>query len=521
MEILGVGFWVLLGLACAGGVGVLLRPRLSSRLARRAIGARTPLRAARCPHLGCATDGTSPLDVPSDDHRCYAYGHQDRVDLAHQRHFCLGEGYARCPFAQVAAPGPALQAQVAGWRAAALARGRSAWCMAPEVARATLAQALARVRAVRRPAHRPSLPPAVATSLPDAQAAPAADTGAIAATRFPGRVQQLAMARLAQVVRGARRLSRALPSLAVPRRTAAPEPGPAASAAPIPTSRPAVEPVAAHAERAAEPAGPPDLIQGRGVSSLLPATLQPVLASPAARYGATTHRDQPLSADGAGAGASLLGRVAEREADLLERGIAAVEAGHEAEAYTLFSQAVELNPLAERAWFWRAKTAQTLDEVIHCLQEALALDPTNEHIRTNLAWAIQRREREATITSQTRLGPAPADATARSVRTTLAASRPVRSGASPVRVVARVAGACAALALAWVWIAGSLPTEIRGALSSLPGEVVTRLPALDLSALLRGGRAELVPGTSALAVLPYVLGILALFVAAGLRSGER
>jgi hypothetical protein len=96
--------------------------------------------------------------------------------------------------------------------------------------------------------------------------------------------------------------------------------------------------------------------------------------------------------------------------ELAEYGIMALEAGDEALAYTLFRRATEQQPNDVRAWFWRAKTAESLDEVISCLERAHALEPANSQIKGNLDSAIQRREqarlRNAYTTSNQTPGPA-------------------------------------------------------------------------------------------------------------------
>jgi membrane protease YdiL (CAAX protease family)/tetratricopeptide (TPR) repeat protein len=80
------------------------------------------------------------------------------------------------------------------------------------------------------------------------------------------------------------------------------------------------------------------------------------------------------------------------EAELIERGLALLDAKNEREAYRYFSRAVEINPTNVRAWFWKAKTARTLDEIVRCLEQALELDPDNRMVAANLALFRQRRK---------------------------------------------------------------------------------------------------------------------------------
>jgi tetratricopeptide (TPR) repeat protein len=226
-------------------------------------------------------------------------------------------------------------------------------------------------------------------------------------------------------------------------------------------------------------------------------------------------------------GPSLLARSAAREADLLERGIAAFEAGHEAEAYALFKQAVERNPRAERAWFWRAKTAQTLDEVIQCLERAMELDPANQKVRANLTWARQRREREKLLASAAEPGPTAAPVRPPTmVRTSRSRAR--RTLLASLLGVARAAGATAAIIVGAVWCVGGLPAELRQTLATASEGLLAPLPVIDASALQAYVPIEPVSGYNPLAAsmpyilsaLPYILGIFGLLVASGLLNRE-
>ena len=42
-----------------------------------------------CPHLGSANDPFNHGPSAADDHRCYLYMQRDRIDLLHQKSFCL------------------------------------------------------------------------------------------------------------------------------------------------------------------------------------------------------------------------------------------------------------------------------------------------------------------------------------------------------------------------------------------------------------------------------------------------
>lgn len=80
-------------------------------------------------------------------------------------------------------------------------------------------------------------------------------------------------------------------------------------------------------------------------------------------------------------------------AELIEQGIRCIDDGKEDEAYVCFCKAVEKDPDSARAWFWRAKTGRTLDEIVYCLGRALELDPENRLVAANLALFRSRQRR--------------------------------------------------------------------------------------------------------------------------------
>ncbi len=80
---------------------------------------------------------------------------------------------------------------------------------------------------------------------------------------------------------------------------------------------------------------------------------------------------------------------------LVKTGIASLDAGNEDEAYQLFTTATETDKGSESAWFWRAKTATDLNEVIMCLGHVLDLNPGNEKARASLSWAMERQRSAA------------------------------------------------------------------------------------------------------------------------------
>ncbi len=206
--------------------------------------------ADTCPHLGSADDPASRQSRASDEHRCYAGVGRERVDLDHQRRFCLGSSYASCPFLTVndAQNGP-VEWISARWRNVSPAR--------PAVTAAQLGQV--------------------------------AELGAAAAG---GWLSHLAL------------LTVETWRMAWPQREA-----------------------------------PPLVVTGSA----------------------------PL----------------------------VVLAGHEpaAQVVNAAPPASEPQPISANAWFSRAKTAETLEDVIDCLKRATALEPDNQLFASNLQRAMERRER--------------------------------------------------------------------------------------------------------------------------------
>src|SRR5215208_1390641 len=95
----------------------MVSPKLRVRLQK------TP--ATECPHLGLATDPFARHPGASDEHRCYAQLVRERVDMGHQRRFCLASAHGSCPFLLLSPNAPRrgwlVQAR-AGWRNVSPAR---------------------------------------------------------------------------------------------------------------------------------------------------------------------------------------------------------------------------------------------------------------------------------------------------------------------------------------------------------------------------------------------------------------
>jgi twitching motility two-component system response regulator PilG len=76
--------------------------------------------------------------------------------------------------------------------------------------------------------------------------------------------------------------------------------------------------------------------------------------------------------------------------ELLNEGIAAARSGDRPRTQSLLRQVTELEPGNEVAWLWRAKSAETPEEVVDCLRRALAINPHNEVARSALPDALVR-----------------------------------------------------------------------------------------------------------------------------------
>lgn len=474
--------------------------------------AREPQRRA-CPHLGLANDPFARHEVLTEEHRCYVYLQRDRVDLAHQRIFCLSGRYRRCPWLAIrpsnaAVPLPArLRAAMrsvagAAWRGARRQSAAASLAALRGEAHAYLRRLpalLAHALAVSRPVLCRTLV-AVGRSL--------RTTLAHAVTSL--RALALAVARLSW--RGARAswqrrrtvgaVWRAV-SASMTRRSALAASPPLAVASDTTTERGVPSAVArpSQVEQA-----------GDAGSALAPAAGPMLVAHDEVAFANTPPLVQPTSP-----AQTLLAEA--RAADLPARGIAAVEAGREAEAHDLFRAAVAESPRSARAWFWVAKTAPTLDELIYALEHALALAPDDEKLKVSLVWALRRREHAR------RLAAGATDAPAQTHGAVPAIARQwlnafLATLAATFGNLARAAGAAAAILLGAAWLVGGLPPELRAAWPVDDHGLAPFVPALDLARAPAPAGLELWPGYNILTAGPFVLGFLALLIAAGLLDRE-
>jgi len=382
---------------------------------------------AQCPHLGLAEDPFDRGQHASDEHRCYAQLARERIDLAHQRRFCLTAAHGACPFLLVSARAerPALLEQArAGWRNVSLSRPA---LPADQLGRvAGLVPAAAQLVLQTWCAVRPSPAALLARHEPEVDLSPSP--------------------------------AHAVPEVELP--------------LPVAYTEPEVElsPALAYAEPEVE---------------LLPAVVY----------------DEP--------------RIEPAEA-LLARGIAAINAG--ADGYPFFKAATKSDRANVAAWFWRAKTAETLDEVIDCLMRANALDPRNDLIADNLAWASARRDaskaaEQAVKAAARRPQPAP-NAAAKHYKPS-----PMKQALSSLGSLLRTGAALVIFALAAAWLLVALPAQIRDHLLRAVG--FHNLPLPDVARLTATIHIPLGGEYDAASALPYCIAFFTAFVGIGLLNRER
>jgi hypothetical protein len=195
----------------------------------------------------------------------------------------------------------------------------------------------------------------------------------------------------------------------------------------------------------------------------------------------------------------------------------ALEGGSYARSFVVPPQ--DDSAVGAREWFWRAKNAETLDDVVECLEQAHALEPSNEMIAGNLEWATERRDAQRKAAKAAKHKPT----NDRSPEPPLRAHRggpglAIRSLAL-VLDLARAALAMAAFALGGIVLQSALPAVLKEELSSAIGLTSllaqTGLPLLELPDASRLTSLVHVPlggGYDLGLALPYALGFLAMFI---------
>jgi hypothetical protein len=203
------------------------------------------------------------------------------------------------------------------------------------------------------------------------------------------------------------------------------------------------------------------------------------------------------------------------EHELVHEGIAALEAGHDLDAYQLFKRATQADKRDLRAWYWRAKTSETLNEVIDCLERAYALDQDNEQIASNLASA---RERQQALKNRP---PASSNVNAAEAAPGVWLRRRPTFAQRAIRFVielGRIQTALAAFAVGAVWLLTALPPALRTTILGVSGLSSLSLP--DTSRLTELAHLSLTSGYDVGSALPFAIGFLALFVGVGLMAGD-
>jgi hypothetical protein len=212
--------------------------------------------------------------------------------------------------------------------------------------------------------------------------------------------------------------------------------------------------------------------------------------------------------------------VVGEDAELVTAGIAALEIGNELEAQKLFERATQVDKHDVRAWYWRAKTAETLEEVVDCLQQANQLDPSNMQIAENLVNALERLD---ALHNAPKSRPMANDRTPvtepEAVPAHLRGPRQVPLAVRLVGSLLAAAAACVAFLISAVWLLSALPSEL---LPSIPGASMLMDLGMPRGDRLAGMVHMTVAGGYDLgSALPFGIGFLALFVGMGLLNRER
>jgi tetratricopeptide (TPR) repeat protein len=87
--------------------------------------------------------------------------------------------------------------------------------------------------------------------------------------------------------------------------------------------------------------------------------------------------------------------------ELLRKGIAAAKSGQRERAYDLLMQVVEEDEENALAWLWLSGVADSLDDREICLENVLALDPTNAAARKGLAHVREQKKAAASASGET------------------------------------------------------------------------------------------------------------------------
>ena len=202
--------------------------------------------------------------------------------------------------------------------------------------------------------------------------------------------------------------------------------------------------------------------------------------------------------------------------NLVTAGIAALEAGEEAEAQRLFTLATEADASDVSAWFWRAKTSETLDDLIDCLQNAAILEPSNVLINENLRSALQRLEAAlAEPVGQ----PVPSHVPQEPLPERLHGPRQLPGVVRLLLNLITAVSALGAFVVGAVWLLSALPAELEHSLPVPDGIIqVSVAKASRVTSLVH---LMVAGGYDLGSAVPFAVGFLAVFIGIGLLNRER
>lgn len=465
--ILATGVLLVVALLCS-------RLRVTAAMPSRSRG-RVDVRERRsrvCPHIGLSDDPLAHQDSPTEQHRCFLWEQRDRIDVSHQMGFCLSAAHRNCPWLTIVM---ADRTPTQRLGLACVSKRLESAVSLPQAGGGRLARGLVKGCAdLRRLTGLLQRSLTILSFHALRLACHAGKRGRVVLLRVAART-------IAAAALGSHTLHRV-------RQHGREKVG----------ARQAMGSSDEIAERATE----------NGVAEAI--HVQRVEA-PLLNYSVLQSR---------GEGNTLN----QENMDLLEQGLAAAECGDEDEANRLFSRATELDPDCEAAWSWRARTATSLTELIWCFERALAINPENVRVKSDLISAMERRETEQQRRRYAQpfdMGTDPIAGDSRPPGTSMAL--PAGRGQakqSDVRTLHWIAG-LTSLFLAVYWLWGALVSTIGP--PPLPAaELLARvLPTFSLSDATMYDSFELVPGYNLLDAVPFVVGFLSVFVAGGLFRREQ
>jgi hypothetical protein len=204
------------------------------------------------------------------------------------------------------------------------------------------------------------------------------------------------------------------------------------------------------------------------------------------------------------------GQMNDNNSALLKEGLEAMRLGDEEAAHERFAAASEAHPEELLAWYWRAKTADTVDEVVSSLERALIIEPHHDKISADLAWARERLARKQAQEEKPPVAPAQP----------LAVAQPPAVGQRVgywLLGMAPPLAASAAFALFLFWLSPLIITHLAWL---TPVDTVQQYaPTLALPSLVvMSGWARL-PSFDVAPAVPYALATLSLYAA--FQLGER